>query len=205
MYPNAHRYFSTEYSPEQLNFFRMCFIVFDVVAKGLRIIFKMEWDIRFKETLGEWMDKPKNGLDFYSMESPRNLKRHAYMLATMRNGNTEEWNPSMLFYAILFSDSLGRVISAVVRRSVDDLRMLRNGVAHIAQAQVSEADFYSFWNRVIGAFHSLGLSTSPLIKVGFHFSSARREAEEFLAGKSCLSFHRAISLRQSIWRENVLF
>ena len=175
----------------------MCFIVFDVVAKGLRIIFKMEWDIRFKKTLGEWMEKPKNGLDFYSMESPRNLKRNAHLLATMRKGNTEEWNPSMLFYAILLSDSLGHLISAAVRRSVDDLRMVRNRFAHIAQAQVSDADFHSFCNRVICAFQSLGLSTSPLIKVRFYSPSTRREAEEFLAGKSCLSFHslRTLSLR----------
>ena len=150
----------------------------------------MEWDIRFKKTLGEWMDKPKNGLDFYSMESPRNLKRHAFVLATMRKGNTEEWNTSMLFYA---------------RRSVDDLRMLRSGFAHIAQAQVSDADFHSFCSRVIDAFESLGLCTSPLIKVRFYFPSARREAEDVLAGKSCLSFHGALSLRQSIWREDLLF
>ena len=153
------------------------------------------------------MDKPNNGRDFYSMESPRNLKGHAYMLATMRNGNTEEWNLSMLFYAILHSDSLRHLISAKVRRLVDVLRMFFNGFAHIVQAQVSDADFHYFCFTFLDAFQSLGLPTSPLIKVGFYFPSARREAEEFLAGKSCLSFHglRALSLRQSIWRENVLF
>lgn len=173
----------------------MCFIVFDVVAKGLRIIFKREWDIRFKKTLGEWMDKPKNGRDLYLMESPRNQIIQAGLLDTMKNGNTEEWNSAMLTYAILYSDSLGRRISAEVRSAVDDLRNLRSEFAHTAQARFSDADFCSLCNRVNSAFQSLGLSTRPLSPV----------VEEFLAGKSCLSFHRALSLRQSIWRENVLF
>ena len=173
----------------------MCFIVFDVVAKGLRIFFKREWDIRYKKTLGDWMDKPTNGRDFCSMESPRNQHVHARLLATMINGNTEEWDSVMLFYAVLYSDSLGRGISAEVRSAVDDLRNLRSEFAHTAQARFSDADFCSLCNRVNSAFQSLGLSTRPLSPV----------VEEFLAGKSCLSFHRALSLRQSIWRENVLF
>lgn len=195
MYPNAHRYFSTEYSPEQLNYFRMCFIVFYVVAKGLRIIFKREWDIRFKKTHEGWMDKPKNGRDFYVMEGPRKQKRFANLLATMINGNTEEWDCVMLAYAILYSESLGLGISAEVRSAVDDLRNVRNEFAHTAQARFSDADFFSLCKKVNGAFQSLGLSTRPLSPV----------VKEFLAGKSCLSFHRALSLRQSIWRENVLF
>ena len=94
----------------------MCFIVFDVVAKGLRIIFKREWDIRFKKTLGKWMDKPTNGRDFCSMESPRNQQMRARLLATMINGNTEEWDLLMLFYAIL---STQRVLDAeLVQKSV---------------------------------------------------------------------------------------
>ena len=174
----------------------MCFIVFDVVPKGLRIFFKREWDIRFKKTLGEWMDKPTNGRDFCSMESPGNQRRRARLLATMINGNTEEWDLLMLFYAILYSESLGRGISAEVRSAVDDLRILRNEFAHTAQAQVSDSDFFSLCNRVSRAFQSLGLSTLPLSLV----------VEEFLAGKSCLSFHRALNSAVSMERrENVLF
>ena len=172
----------------------MCLIVIDVLTKGLRIIFKREWDILFKKTLGEWMDRSTNGRDFYLMESPRNQRRHAHLLATIINGNTEEWNSVMLAYAILYSDSLGCGVSAEVRSAVDELRKLRNDFAHIAQAQVSDADFFSFCNRVSGAFQSLGLSTRPLSAV----------VEEFLAGKSCLIFHRTLSLRQLMWRENVL-
>ena len=195
MYPNAHRYFSTEYSPEQLNYFRVCFIVFYVVAKGLRIIFKREWDIRFKKARGGWMDKPTNGRDFYMMEGPSKQERFSHLLATMINGNTEEWDSGMLAHAILSSDSLGLGISAEVRSAVGDLRHLRNEFVHTAQARFSDAHFFSVFKTVNDAFQSLGLSTRPLSSV----------VKEFPAGKSCLSFHRALSLRQSIWRENVLF
>ena len=188
-HPNAHRYFSAECSPhfEQLNYFRMCFIVFDVVTKGLRMIFKREWDICFKKTLGEWMDKPRNGRDFFMKENPKNQRKHAHLLGTMINGNTEEWDSVMLFYSILYSESLGRGISAEVRSAVDDLRKLRNKFAHIAQAQVSDADFSSLCNRVNSAFQSLGLSTRPLIREEVYFASARVEEMvnfQFLAGKS---------------------
>ena len=142
------------------------------------------------------MDKPTNGRDFCSMESPGNQHRRARLLATMINGNTEEWDLLMLFYAILYSESLGRGISAEVRSAVDDLRILRNEFAHTAKARVSDSDFFSFCNRVSRAFQSLGLSTLPLSLV----------VEEFLAGKSCLSFHRALNSAVSMERrENVLF
>ena len=90
------------------------------------------------------MDKPTNGRDFYLMESPINKKIRARLLTTMTNGNTKEWDLSMLFYAIPFSDSIGHEISAGVREAVDDLRELRNELAHNAQAHVSDADFYFF-------------------------------------------------------------
>lgn len=43
-----------EYSQEQLNYFRLCYVAFNVVPVGLRQIFKKEWDVRYKTTpLGE--------------------------------------------------------------------------------------------------------------------------------------------------------
>ena len=172
------------------------------------MIFKREWDICFEETLGKWVDKTTNGRDFFTKENPKNQRKYAHLLTTMINGKTEEWGSVMFFYAILYSASLGRRISAEVRSAVYDLRKLRNEFAHIARAQVSDVDFFSFCNRVNGAFQSLGLSTRPLIREEVYFASARVEEMvnfPYFAGKRCLSFHRTLSLRQSIWWENVLF
>ena len=32
------------YSAEQLNYYRICYVVIDVLTEGLRLIFKQEWD-----------------------------------------------------------------------------------------------------------------------------------------------------------------
>jgi len=44
----------------------------------------------------------------------------------MINGDTSEWDCTMLFYAILFSDCIGPTLNPVVRSNVDDLRRFWN-------------------------------------------------------------------------------
>ena len=83
--------FSKEYTSEQLNFFRICYVTTDVLADGLREIFKQEWDKVYKSTKGEWKDDSRSGTDFYNGESPQNQKRNALLLATIKNGNRREW------------------------------------------------------------------------------------------------------------------
>ncbi|XP_068688412.1 uncharacterized protein [Montipora foliosa] len=148
-----------EYTDEQLNYFRICFITTDVITEGLRTIFKQEWDNRYKATLGEWKDEPRNGLDFKNQESPRNQTRNARLLATMVNGNRAEWDCTKLFYAILYSDCIGRGLNAVVRSNVDDLRNFRNeGPAHSPRGKVNETEFQTAVGKVVVAFQALGLS-----------------------------------------------
>jgi len=53
-----------EFTEEQLNYYRICYVVTDIITEGLRSIFKQEWDNRYKTTLGEWKDEPGNGLAF---------------------------------------------------------------------------------------------------------------------------------------------
>ena len=148
---------TTKFSDEQLNYFRICCVTTDVLAEGLRTIFKQEWDNRYKATLGEWKDEPRNGLDFYNRESPRNQTRNAKLLATMINGNRAEWDCTMLFYAILYSDCIGNSLNAVVNSNVDDLRKFRNEeFAHIPRG---DPEFHNAITRVDVAFQALGLST----------------------------------------------
>ena len=60
---------SVNYSEEQRNYFRICYVTTGILTEGLREIFKQEWDTRYKATLREWKDDPKNGLDFWNGES----------------------------------------------------------------------------------------------------------------------------------------
>ena len=151
----------SEYTEEQLNFFRVCFITTGELTDGLRIIFKREWDKRYATTLGEWKDEPKNGQDFVNGESPENQKENEKLLTTMVNGNRADWDCTMLFYAILFSDCVGqRHLDSGVKSRVYNLKNFRNKVfAHSPRAQMSKGKFQNAIAKVQRAFQYLGLST----------------------------------------------
>ena len=151
-----------EYTPEQLNYFRICYVAFNLVSEGLRKLFKQEWDFLYKTTLGEWKDTPKNGLDFYNKESRKSRSKNSRYLATVQNGNTAEWDCSCLFFAILFSDSIGTTLSAAIKKEVDDLRQVRNDIAHISEAKLTDAEFRGYVGRVLLAFNSLKLPISDI-------------------------------------------
>ena len=152
-----------EFTEEQLNYYRICFVVTDIITEGLRLIFKQEWDNRFKTTLGEWKDEPGNGLDFKNGESPGNQRRNAKLLATMINGDRAEWDCTMLFYAILYSDSIGHGLNPVVKSNIDDLRKFRNeDFAHMPKGHLTCLEFQIAIGNVHSAFHGLGLSTSKI-------------------------------------------
>ena len=152
-----------EYTAEQLNYFRICFIAFNLVSEGLRNIFKQEWDFRYKtSTFGEWKDTPQNGRDFDNNESRKSRRKNARYLATIKIGNTAEWDCSCLFFAILFSDSIGTTLSAAIRSDVDDIRQVRNDIAHISEAELTDTEFKNHVDRVLLAFNSLGLPISEI-------------------------------------------
>ncbi|CAH3110724.1 unnamed protein product, partial [Porites lobata] len=152
---------SPEYTKEQLNYYRICYVTTDILTEGLRSVFKQEWDNRYKATLGEWKDDPKSGMDFYNSESPRNQKRNAHLLVTMTNGVRAQWDCTMLFYAILYSDCIGGGLSTTVKTSVDVLRKFRNEeFAHMPRGFLTDADFQTAISQVRGEFQSLGLSSS---------------------------------------------
>ncbi|XP_020623062.1 uncharacterized protein LOC110060621 [Orbicella faveolata] len=148
-----------EFTEEQLNYYRICYVATDIITEGLRSIFKQEWDNRYKTTLGEWKDEPKNGMDFKNGESPGNQRRNAKLLATMINGDRAEWDCTMLFYAILYSDCVGHRLNPVVKSNVDGLRKFRNKeFAHMAKGHLSDPDFQIAIAKVDAAFQGLGLS-----------------------------------------------
>ena len=157
--------FTMEYTSQQLNFFRICYIAFNLFPKGLRKIFKQEWDFRYKTTFGEWKDAPQNGRDFCSNESRKSRSKFARYLATVQNGNTAEWDCSCLFFAILFSDSIGTTLSTAITREVDDLRQVRNDIAHNVEAKLTDAEFTNYVARVLFDFNALSLPINDIEEV----------------------------------------
>ena len=155
-----------EYSQEQLNFYKFCYVTFDLVPAGLREIFKREWDFLYRGTLrGQWKDTPQNGQDFYNRESKASRKRNARCLAVMQNGNTAEWDLSCLLFAILYSDSIGTTLTPAVRKDVNDIREVRNEFAHITYAKMTDVEFHTAIDRVLSAFVSLGLGTTEIQEI----------------------------------------
>ena len=101
-------------------------------------------------------------MDFKNGESPANQRKNARLLATMANGDRAEWDCTMLFYAILFSDSI-HGLSPLIRTHVDDLRKFRNkDFAHMTEGQLSNIDFSITVGKVETAFKALGLSTDDI-------------------------------------------
>ena len=169
-----------EYSQEQLNYFRLCYVGFDLVPVGLRQIFKKEWDFLYRTTsFGEWKDTAQNGLDFYKKESKKSRKKNARYLTTIQSGNTAKWDSSCLFFAILYSDSVGNTLSPAVQKEVDDIRLVRNEIAHITEAKLTDADFQTSVDRVLNIFTSLGLATTEIQEIKNQKTFPTKEVENF--------------------------
>ncbi|XP_066017097.1 uncharacterized protein [Pocillopora verrucosa] len=157
---------SSVYTKVHLNYFRICHLVTNILPQGLRSVFKQEWDSRYQATLGEWKDTPQNGMDFYNRESPRSRTRNARLLETIKNRDRAQWDCTTLFFAILYSDSIGHGLGAAVRSNVDELREFRNEeFAHMPQGQLSDLQFRLAVQKVKIAFQCLGLSTNDIQNV----------------------------------------
>ena len=169
-----------EFSQEQLNYFRLCYIAFDLVPVGLRQVFKNEWDFLYKAlSFGEWKDTAKNGRDFYNNESKKSRKKNARFLTTIQSGNTAEWDSSCLFFAILYSDSVGTTLSPAVWKEVDDIRQVRNEIAHITEAKLTDADLQTSVVRLLNAFTSLGLAITEIQEIKNQKTFPTKEVETF--------------------------
>ena len=169
-----------EYSQEQLNYFRLCYVGFDLVPVGLRQVFKKEWDFLYKTTsFGEWKDTAQNGCDFYNKETKKSRKKNARYLTTIQSGNTAEWDSSCLFFAILYSDSVGNTLSPAIQKEVDDIRLVRNEIAHITEAKLTDATFQTSVDRVLNAFTSLGLATTEIQEIKNQKTFPTKEVENF--------------------------
>ena len=170
-----------EYTTEQLNYFRICYIAFNLVPEGLRKLLKQEWNFLYKTALGEWKDTTKNGLDFYNKESRKSHSRNKRYLATIQQGDTAEWDCSCLFFAILYSDSIGTTLSTAIKKEVDDLRQVRNDIAHISEAKLTDAEFTGYVGRVLQAFNSLSLPISDIEAVKNQTNFPTEEVRNFKA------------------------
>jgi len=99
----------------------------------------------------------------------------------MINGDRSEWDCTMLFYAILFSDCISPTLDPVVQFNVDDLRIFRNEeFAHLSRGQLSEGDFQNAMGKVRAAFQGLGLSTMEIQEISNQTTFPTEELRDIL-------------------------
>ena len=153
---------------EEQNYICLEKIVNDVVSKGLRKIFKQEWNRRYKLTFGEWDDTNVSGQQLFHKEKTRSRPNKNVYQANFQHGDTNQWDSSVLFDAILYSNSISKAsLNPIIQSEVNNLREIRNEIKHIKEGKLSNSDFQSLTTRIENAFVSLGLPVNEVNRIEF--------------------------------------
>lgn len=175
-----------EFKNEQLNYFKIAFLVTDEFPKALRETFKSMWNKSYGPAGKLWDDS----------EVVRKFFRDKEGRSTQVPISYEEWDCTAFFKATIYAksfallDSAGKLNtlhelyvkpsgsphggfhSSVVSPSgnqdetfafaIDQLRLLRNSVAHSTKANMDRKAFNLFIHRTKEALKALGHSIEPI-------------------------------------------
>ena len=184
------------FSPEQLNFFKFCFVVLDEFPIALRQVFIYMWDTLVASPPGvpKWNDSVTVLNIFLAKEG---VAKKVAML----NKSSKEWDCTALFKATLFSQTFAMPDGTGVRRTLhelyvrpralppgtfhssvtsptgnsaethalalDQLRLLRNTFCHqVTTRKIEKATFDSYIKLAKDAFTALGQDKSKLDEIG---------------------------------------
>ena len=150
---------------ESQNYICMQNIVTDVVSEGLRKVFKAEWNSRFQASLGAWDDTRVSGTQLFNNEKSRKRPTMKVYQSEFQHGDTNQWDCSTLFDAILYSNSIGSILNAKVKNEVDKLRVIRNKIMHAGKATLTDAEFETMTGGVENSFKALGLPIDDVIGI----------------------------------------
>ena len=144
-------------SEERRNYICMDYIVTNVASKELRKIFVQEWNSRYQASFGKWDDTNVSGNQLFHREKSRARPNKNTLQSKFQHGDTNEWDGTVLFDAILYSDSIGASLNPTIKTEVDNLRKLRNEIKHNSEGKLDDIDFQSLTTRVENSFKALGL------------------------------------------------
>ena len=139
------------------------------VCEVLRGVFKKEWDSRYHRNrkLGKWDDSGRIGEQLFDKEKTRTRPPNKCMyLSKFQNGDTSQWDCTVLFDAILYSNSIGKKhLKPGIQRAVDDLRIIRNEIKHSTERKLTDGEFQRMIDSVKNSFKNLGVPNKVLEKV----------------------------------------
>ncbi len=143
---------------EQRNFTYATRIFSRVVTEALREVFIREWNTLYPTT--PWDDTRNSGRMLYNVERPR--PRAKEYLPKYYNGNTKDWDFTILIDAILYSISIGTRLDTQVVDALNKLRLRRNKVFHSASDKIETWNFSGIVKEVKECFAVLKISTNEL-------------------------------------------
>ncbi|XP_028403173.1 uncharacterized protein LOC114525914 [Dendronephthya gigantea] len=157
---------------ESQNYIRADYIVTDAVRKELRDFFIQKWNKRYQASLGAWDDTNVSGSQLFNLEKKRARPNKTMLQSKFQNGNTNEWDCTVLFDAILYSNSIGGSLSTKEKTEIDILRKLRNEITHnIPDKTLTNKNFQTMTTKVENALGALRLSINEVVRIKNLFAS----------------------------------
>ena len=137
-------------------------MLINVVSEELRKYFKQEWNKRY----GAWDDTPVSGLQLFHAEKTRARPSKKKLQSKFQHGDTSQWDCTVLFDAIRFSNSISSSLTPAIKTALDSLRDIRNEkLGHIIKATFSDAEFKTIVNDIEDAFKTLSIPVHSLTQI----------------------------------------
>ena len=153
-------------SEEGRNYICIRSMLTNVVSEELRKYFKQEWNMRYQASFGAWDDTSVSCQQLFNRENSRPRPSKKMYQSKFQHGDTSQWDCSVLFDAIRFSNSIGSSLNPTIRTALDDIRAIRNQFfGHSADATLSNAKFQAVANDIEDAFKILGFPVHHLTQI----------------------------------------
>ena len=151
---------------EEQNYICMAKIINDIVCKELRSVFKQEWNSRYQVSFGAWDDTNASGQQLFHRERTRSRPNKNNHQTEFKHGDTNWWDCSVLFDAILYSNSIGQAsLNPTIKREVNNLREIRNEITHKAKRKLTSTEFQNMTTRVKNALVPLGIPVNEIEQI----------------------------------------
>ena len=166
---------------EEQNYICMDKIINDIVCKELRSVFKQEWNSRYQVSFGTWDDTNASGQQLFHLEKARSRPNKNVYQTAFQHGDTNLWDCSVLFDAILYSNSIGQAsLNPTIKREVNNLREIRNEIKHNAKGKLTSTEFQNMTTRVKNALVPLGIPVNEVEQINLEKNRYNYESFKIL-------------------------